>query len=1138
MEKRFRGLASILIIGLLLSCFTLGLQAPSIKAAQSWMDTGKTASERADLLVAAMTNPDKLIMMHGASGSYTGNVPAISAYSIPALCLSDGPSGARVGSAGNVTCFPAPINIACTWDPALAQVYGEAMAAEQKGKGTNVHLAPMMNMTRVPQAGRNWEGYGEDPYLAAKLVGPQVIGMQSTGILACAKHFICNDQETNRGSCSSDVDDRTLHEIYLPPFKACVQASVGSFMGAYNRVNGTYCCENAYILNDILYNELGFTGWVMSDWGATHSTVDSANNGLAQEMPGSDYFNNTLLNAVPGSVSQTRFDLMAKRIFVPMFQAGLFDRAPTGSTGANVTSAAHTQTAQDVAAQGLVLLKNTNNVLPFSTTVKKIAVIGTAASTSAIVSGGGSGNVPYTDTQLITALEGITSRAGAGITVSYAAGNSSGNPVPSQYLKTPGGATGLQGQYYNNTTMSGTPVLTRTDANVDFNWNGGSPGTGVNSTNWSVRWTGTLIPPTTGNYTLSLSSDDGSRLYVGGVLKIDNWGDHTDQSLSTTMSLTGGQSYSIEIDYYQAGGLSNCNFRWITPNDQAFSDATTLASQSDVAVVVVGCNASEGSDRTSLSLDGNQDALISAVAGVNTKTIVVVYAPCQILMPWANTANVASILYGGIPGQEQGNALAKVLFGDINPSGKLPFTIALNDTDYVPSGPGTGSSVPYSENLLVGYRGFDSRGVTPLYPFGHGLSYTTFSYTNLSASLTQVSFTLTNTGTRAGAEIAQLYLGFPSEAGEPPKQLKGFQKVTLGAGASQTVTFTLTPDDLSIWKVTPTNKYWAITTGTYSVYVGSSSRDIRLTGSFYAVSGPTPTPGPTAAPTPVNLALNKTAVSSSNESASLTPNYAVDGNISTRWSSAFSDPQWIYVDLGSSVNINAVKLRWEAACGKAYKIQVSNDAAAWTDVYSTTTGDGGIDDITFITTSARYVRMYGTTRGTTYGYSLYEFEIYGDSGSTPPPTPTPTPSPTPTPTPTPSSTSTPTPTPGNLALNKTATASSTYSSTYAAAKAVDGKTSTSWRSASTNTEWIYVDLGATYSITKVVLKWNTNTYATSFKLQTSADAATWTDIYSTTTGPGGTQTLTVSGSGRYVRMYATARKSTSYGYRLNEFEIY
>jgi beta-glucosidase len=332
-----------------------------------------------------------------------------------------------------------------------------------------------------------------------------------------------------------------------------------------------------------------------------------------------------------------------------MFEAGLFDRVPGGSETANVTSAAHTQLAQDIAAQGLVLLKNTNG-LPLSS-VTKIAVIGTVASTSPIVCGTGSGSVPYSDTQLITALEGITSRAGGGITVSY---------------------------------------------------------------------------------------NDGSNQ----------------------------------------------------------SSAVSLAGSSDVAIIVVGVNCGEFADRSTLALPSGQgDNLITAVAAVK-KTIVVVIAPAQILMPWANNANVAAILYFGIPGMEQGNALAKVLFGDVNPSGKMPFTIAASAGDYVPSGPG-GSTVNYDEKLLIGYRGFDSRGATPLYPFGHGLSYTTFNYSNLSASQTSISFTLTNSGSLAGAEVAQLYLGFPASAGEPPKVLKGFKKVTLGAGASTPVSLSLTNDDLS-----------------------------------------------------------------------------------------------------------------------------------------------------------------------------------------------------------------------------------------------------------------------------------------------------------------------------------------------------
>ncbi|MBN1411373.1 MAG: glycoside hydrolase family 3 protein, partial [Spirochaetales bacterium] len=293
--------------------------------AQDWMDTSKSASERADLLLLVMTTDQKVLLCHGSSGSYTGNVPGISSLFIPALHLSDGPQGARVGSAGTVTCFAAPITLASTWDVELARIFGQAYGAEQKGKGTNITLAPMMNMARIPQGGRNWEGYGEDPFLSGKMAAAEVIGIQGNGILACAKHHIGNEQETNRTSCSSEIDDRTLHEIYLRPFQDCVDAEVGSLMGAYNRLNGTYACENAYAMNTVLFDQLRYTGFVMSDWGATHSTVASANNGLSMEMPGSTYFGSSLTNAVNnGQVSMARLNQMVKRILVPMFRAGLF----------------------------------------------------------------------------------------------------------------------------------------------------------------------------------------------------------------------------------------------------------------------------------------------------------------------------------------------------------------------------------------------------------------------------------------------------------------------------------------------------------------------------------------------------------------------------------------------------------------------------------------------------------------------------------------------------------------------------------------------------------------------------------------------------------------------------------------------
>ena len=1266
----------VLLLNILLSSLSF---TNATKAASPWMDTSLSPAQRATLLLAAMTSAEKFSMVYGSgASSYVGHVPAITRLGIPELNLEDGPAGVGDGMT-QVTAFPSPLTAAFTWDTNLMQQYGAATGGEERGKGANVHLSPMMNINRIPNAGRNFEGFGEDPYLTGSMAAADIKGIQSQGIIATAKHYIDNDQEYQRDSESSNIDDRTQHEIYLPPFKSSVQAGVGSVMCSYNKINTVYACENGTTQNNWLKNEIGFPGFIMSDWGATHSTNASALGGLDMQMPDGGFFGTPLQTAVSaGQVPQSRVDDMVKRILTSMFQVGLFDRAPDGSPSANVQTAAHTQLAKDITTQGTVLLKNSNNVLPLNTaTVHSIAVIGSTASTNPIVVGGGSGgvNVPYT----ITPLQGITSRAGSGITVTYAQGDgSAGTPIAAQYLKS-GSSTGLQGQYYNNTTLSGSPVLTRIDSNIDTVWGNASPGAGVNATNWSVRWTGTLTPPTTGNYVLTLTSDDGSRMYVNNSLLIDNWGDHGDQTQGASIQMTAGQAYNIEVDYYQAAGGSDAHFDWLTPSDGAFSAATTAASQSDVAVVVVGLASSEGSDRASLSLPGTQDALINAVTAANPHTIVVAYTPAQILMPWSGQA--AAILLSSMPGQEEGNALASLLFGDANPSGKLPYTIAQNTSDYTANTtaqyPGINGQVAYSEGEGVGYRHFDSQNITPLYPFGYGLSYTTFNYSNFSVTPATASATtgtitvgvdVTNSGTRAGAEVAQLYLGDPVESSEPAKQLKGFQKVSLAAGQTQHLTFTLTPDQLAFWSAGSGS--WVSYPGTYKVYVGSSSRDIRQTGTFqlqggplagttyqaetgttlaggaavatnhanytgtgfvggytavgasttfnvnvatagsygvtlrYANTGaantlsiyvngtkvkqtslpylanwdtwdfktenltlnagnntiaykydngdsgnvnldaiivgtssgtnPTPTPtatpvAPTPTPTPVaggtNIALGKTATTSSTENGGTPASAAVDGNTGTRWSSAASDPQWLQVDLGATYSINKVVLNWETAYGKAYQIQTSNDATNWTTIYSTTTGAGGIETLN-VSGSGRYIRMYGTARGTGYGYSLWEFQVFS-GGTTPTPTPVP---PTPTPTATPVAGGT------NLSQGKTATASSTENGGTPASAAVDGDTGTRWSSAFSDPQWLQVDLGATHTINKVVLNWET-AYATAYQIQTSNDGTTWTNIYSTTTSTGGVQTLNVSGSGRYVRMYGTAR-GTGYGYSLWEFQVF
>jgi len=848
-----RLIALVVVFALLGALFAMSQSQARAKSpvvsgadAQPWMDPALPADRRAGLLLAAMTLDEKIAMIHGGSagsGGYVGHVPAIPHLGIPALNLQDGPAGVA-GGALSVTAFPAPISIAASWDTALMEQYGVAMAEEERGKGANIQLGPMMNIDRVPQAGRNFEGYGEDPYLSAKMAAASVRGIQSTGVIATAKHFIDNDQETRRMTISSEIDIRTQHEIYLPPFKASVDAGVGAIMCSYNLVNGIYACENPDTQNTILKGELGFSGWIMSDWGGTHSSIESALGGLDMEMPGGVHYVQLKSAIEAGQVPLSRVDDMVLRILTPMFRLGLFDHAPTGTYGMDAQTDAHKKFARQAAAQSIVLLKNDQNVLPLDAAwIHSIAVFGPAADEEPVIVGGGSGRVapPYT----ISPLKGITDRAGKAITVRYfTASNATGRPIPAGTFQTPDRAPGLKAQYFNNPDLSGNPVMTKFDANIDFNWQGAAPAAGVNPSNWSVRWSGVFTPAVSGRYNLALTSAAGSRLYIDDKLAVDNWGEHPDQTKLVRRRFTAGQQHAIRVEYSQVGEAGDIHLTWSTPQDDPNEEAAAIAGQVDAAIVVVGIASSEGVDRQDLNL--SDQTLITAVSGANPHTVVVVYNPAQVLLPWAD--QVPAILVGWLPGQEAGNALADVLFGDVNPAGKLPVTYARNTADYPANMremyPGTDERVLYSEGLRVGYRHFDSQDITPLFAFGHGLSYTTFEYSNLSISpvttttdgSVTVAVDVKNTGQRAGSEVAQLYLGFPSETSEPPRQLKGFQKITLEPGETQPVTFTLSPEAFSFWSAGL--GAWVAYPGSYQVMVGASSRDIRQSGTFDIQGGP------------------------------------------------------------------------------------------------------------------------------------------------------------------------------------------------------------------------------------------------------------------------------------------------------------
>ncbi len=638
---------SVLAAGLALTA------RPAHAAAWPWQDASQTPQQRADELLAAMTTDEKLTMMHGGAACQWGAcVDANTRLGIPQLRLQDGPAGVADG-AGGVTQLPAPVAGAATWDTALMNQYGQVIGEEAWNKGANVVLGPTINIVRDPRWGRAFESLSEDPYLAGQMGAADITGIQSQGPMAQVKHYADYNQETYRNTAADDVivSDRAQREIYLPAFEAAVQqAKAYSVMCSYASVAGTFACENAQLLKTVLEGDLGFTGFVTSDWGGTHSTVASATNGLDQEMNGSDFYGAALTQAVAsGQVPVATIDGHARRILIAMFAAGLFDKTQPGTITTPVTSPAHTAVARQVAEEGAVLLKNTGPVLPVGSSVRSIAVIGYDAGPNAVTAGGGSAHVNAES--VVTPYQGIKNRAGTDATVTYAQGVHSpgGEIVDSPYLNPSSGTgNGLYGQFYANNSLSGPPVASRVDPTLNFTW-GGSPQPGVPATGWSARWTGTLTPPTTGTYTFALTSDDGSRLFVNGQQVINNWFNQPPTTRTGTVNLTAGQQVSIEVDYFQDGGGSALSLAWTIPNQNLHDPAVAAARATDLAVVFVTKTEGEGADLPNIDLSADQNQIVTDVAAAQPNTVVVVNTGSAVTMPWAGS--VRGIVEAWYPGR-------------------------------------------------------------------------------------------------------------------------------------------------------------------------------------------------------------------------------------------------------------------------------------------------------------------------------------------------------------------------------------------------------------------------------------------------------------------------------------------------------
>jgi beta-glucosidase len=800
---------------------------------------GATVEARSNDLLGRMTLDEKISLLSG-----TGfDTVEIKRLGIPALHMTDGPAGVRSGQA---TSFPSPVALAATFDPKMVYAVAKAIAQEAKAKGKNVLLAPCVNIQRTPFGGRNFESFGEDPFLAARTAVAYIEGVQSENVIATVKHFAANNQEENRMTIDAKVDERALHEIFFPAFKAAVQeANSWAIMSAYNKLNGYYASENQFLLTDVLKNRWHFDGLIMSDWGAVHSTVPTLKNGLDLEMPLGQFLNKTAVKKAldEKQITESDIDRMVRGTLRSMIVSGIMD-GHTGGPG-SLDTPEHRDIARKAAQESIVLLQNKGNILPFDINkIKSIAVIGPNAAV-ARVGGGGSAEVrPF---HAVSPLEGIKNAAGGQIRIDYSSGIEAiedTTPIPSENLKTPDGASnGLAAEYFDNMTLEDKPKLTRVDPQLDFHWATEAPAEGISADKFSNRWTGQLTASVSGRYAISLASNDGGRLYIDNKLAVDVWGDHATLKGSTVLELKAGEPHKVLVEHYENTGNADLVLGWRLLSENAVAKAVETARKADAAVVFVGLSDAvevEARDRRSLGLPKEQDDLIQAVSKVNPNTIVVVTSGGPVTMTnWIG--QVPALLQAFYYGEEGGNAIADVLFGKVSPSGKLPATFLKRWEDSSAYGryPGDGKSVDYAEGILVGYRWFDTKNIEPEFPFGHGLSYTTFKYSNLRLTevknsgdvMLNVQFDIENTGKRDGGEAAQVYVrDTESSAPRPAKELKGFEKIFLKKGEKRRVTIPLGRTAFAFYD--KEKRAWVAEPGDFRILIGSSSREIRLERSF------------------------------------------------------------------------------------------------------------------------------------------------------------------------------------------------------------------------------------------------------------------------------------------------------------------
>lgn len=816
--------------------------------------------EQVEALLQEMTLEEKASLLAGSSHWYS---TAVDRLGIPSIKVTDGPAGARggggfSGGANSAACLPAGIALAATWNSELVEKVGQVLGEESRSKGCQLLLAPTVNIHRSPLNGRNFECYSEDPFLSARTAVAYINGVQSENVGATVKHFVCNDSEFERNSIDVKVDQRALREIYLPPFKAAVQeAKSWAVMASYNKVNGTFATENSVLLIDLLKKEWGFDGIVMSDWYGTKSTAASVIGGQELEMPGPPRCRgDKLLQALQtGEIEESAIDTLARRMLRLIVQSGKYEN-PDEPPEQAIDKPAHRAIARQAAIESIVLLKNDHDLLPLDTgQIGKIAIIGPNAKTAQIM-GGGSANInPH---YAISPYNGIVEKlsqgegASSAVEIAYAIGCINHKWIPALSMDHVKDGSLIQ-TFFGSTDLSGKPIYEALTANAEqLRLDETPPGEFFGP--FSMRLHGRYTPLESGSHAFSLISAGLSRLFIDGKEIIDNW---TQQTRGTfffgngsievvgRVSLNAGQSYEINLEYSRDATSHAAAVRLghMPPISQnAIDEAAAAAASADVALIFVGLNGDwemESHDRPDLELPGQQAALIERVADANPNTAVILQSGSPVSMPWVN--NVPAILQAWYPGQECGRAIADVLFGDTNPSGKLPqtFPMRLEDNPTYINYPGENGVVRYGEGIFVGYRYYEKKKIQPLFPFGHGLSYSRFLIGNLRLSSAVIgpedelvaAVDVRNEGTRAGQEVVQLYISDShARLSRPVKELKGFAKVMLQPEEMQTVEMRIDKRDLAYWD--DREEVWTAEAGEFKVMVGSSSQHIAAQISF------------------------------------------------------------------------------------------------------------------------------------------------------------------------------------------------------------------------------------------------------------------------------------------------------------------